>query len=129
MHCEEQGRWTTCMPGGSFYAVFFDSSSPCNLIATLDLLIHPQNLIYIRVRREETRVNFEQAFGPRCETNEVRASVLGRAFLYGRWSQCCHQTPYCTLPWDCPGHSLAQGLLSVSPMLLSSSGSQRVFEH
>lgn len=46
------------MPSGSFYAVFFDSSSPCNLIANLDLLIHPQNLIYIRVRREETRVNF-----------------------------------------------------------------------
>lgn len=42
-------------------------------------------------------------------------------------SQWCLYTPYHTLPWDCPGHSLAQGLLCASLMLLSSSGSQRVW--
>lgn len=111
------------IPHGNFYVVFFDGSSPWDLLpspGSSDVLIKYD--MHTCKTEEETGVCFKRLTDPNVTLVKLgmRAEVLRRAFLrWGLRSRCCG--------WRSVPHAALgkQWMLSMSPMLLSSAVFQR----
>lgn len=106
----EQGRWVLCIPIGIFYVVFFDGSSPCDLLpspGSSDVLIKSES--HECKTDEERGLYLKRLMDP-------NVTLVGRASLHwGLRSRCCGWRP---VPHAAPGE---QGMLPMSPPLLSTS--------